>query len=544
MNQKKKRYLHRKLAVSVFWAALLFAAFIAVASFFAEFKRASDKNHTMLAQLLDTVESTAAIAAYSGNRAIGEDVLKGLLRNDSVQEARLRTDQNLDLRQARGNAPPAQDEVVRALRSPFGDGEAIGTLSVVPDARYSLQEARHSALVSAFNSAGVIGLTALMLWILVRVSLSRPLMKVSDALHAIKAGEKERLDTLPQNRNDELGQLVHDINGLLDTVQEKFEDEHRLLRQIQAVEQQLRGIFENTSAGIFLLDGRGQLQTANRTLGRVLRLPGAEACTPLGWDFSGLAFAAPEQFHALMRQADERGQVVAADLQLRNPSASPAGGWVHCLLSRHADSEGAPCFEGVVYDITERRALEMRVRHEADHDPLTGLRRRQAVERDLAKLLDAPPDGEARHVVMLLDLDNFKGINDSHGHAAGDAVLVETARRLQSYVRSGDMVARLGGDEFVVVLVDCVPLDRAREIARKLVAAITQPIALGPQLEGRVGVSIGIAVHGEQHRTLAALFEAADLAMYEVKRQGKNGFAMAGPGGAVRVEKGGAGQAA
>jgi len=543
MSRRKQRYLHRKLAVSVFWAALLFAVFIAILSFFAEFKRASDKNRVMLAQLLDTVESTAAIAAYSGNRAIGEDVLKGLLRNDIVHEARLQADQSLDLRLARDGPSVAQTELVRTLHSPFGEGEAIGTLTVVPETSFSLEEARDSALLGALNSAAVIGLTAMILLVLVRNSLSRPLTKVSDALHAIKAGEAERLDALPQNQNDELGQLVQDINSLLDKVQEKFKDERRLLRQIQAVERQLRSIFENTSAGIFLLDGRGRLQAANPTLGRVLGLPAAEADALLGEDFPGQAFATAKPFIALMRQADECGQVVAADLPLRNHGTASANAWVHCLLSRHTDSEGALCFEGVVYDITERRALEMSVRHEADHDPLTGLRRRQAIERDLATLLEAAQASESRHVVMLLDLDNFKDVNDSYGHSAGDIVLVETARRLRSCVRASDWVARLGGDEFMIVLVDCVPLGRASDIARHIVYAVTLPIPLGPQQEGQVGVSIGIAIHDQAHQTLGDLFQAADLAMYEVKRQGKNGYGMAGPDGVVKVEKIGTGRA-
>ncbi len=537
MSRRKKRYLHRKLAISVFSTALLFAVFIAMLSFFAEFRRASDKNRVMIAQLLDTVESTAAIAAYSGNRAIGEDVLKGLLRNDIVHEARLFSEQRLDLRQTRGGPSPVQAEVVRTLRSPFGEGEAIGTLSVIPEARASLQAARDGALLGAFNSATVIGMTAMILLVLIRTSLSRPLSKVSNTLHAIKAGEKERLESLSRHRDDELGQLVRDINGLLDTAQEKFEEERRLLRQIQAVERQLRGIFENTSAGIFLLDGAGRLQTANPTLGRVLGLPDEIHDTLPGRDFPELAFADAEQFHALMSQADQEGQAVAADLQLKNHVRLPSATWVHCLLSRHTDNAGVARFEGVVYDITERRALEMRVRHEADHDPLTGLRRRQAVERDLVALLETPPEGESRHVLLLLDLDNFKNINDNYGHAAGDTVLVEIARRLKSCVRGSDIVARLGGDEFVVVLVGCVPVERACDIARNIVATITLPIPLGLGLEGRVGVSIGIAVHDAQHRTIAELFADADHAMYEVKRQGKNGFAMAGPDGTVRVEK-------
>ncbi|MFM8331189.1 MAG: diguanylate cyclase domain-containing protein [Candidatus Methylumidiphilus sp.] len=539
MSERKKHYLHRQLVVSTFWVALLFAGVISAVSFFAEYRRASEKNQIMLTQLLDTMESTAAVAAYSGNRAIAEDVLKGLLRNDIVHEARLHVGERMDLRQTRNGAAPAPDTqpaVARALHSPFGEGETIGTLSVIPEARLSLQEARYSALLGALNSAGVIGLTALILLVMIRSSLSRPLLTVSSTLHAIKVGEAERITPLARHKDDELGQLVRDINALLDSAQEKFEEERRLLQQIQAVERQLRGIFENTSAGIFLLDEGGRLLTANPTLARVVGLPDEDGASLAGCEFASLAFAEPDRFHDLLHLADEQNRAVAADLQLHSRDGM-SGNWVHCLLSRHRNSDGALCFEGVAYDINERRALEMRVRHEADHDPLTGLRRRQAFERDLIKLLETAVDSDNPHAMLLLDLDNFKDINDSYGHAAGDMVLIEVARRLKGCVRSNDIVARLGGDEFVIMLANCVPMERAYDIARNLIASVIQPITIGRQITGKVGVSIGIAVHDERNPTMAELFEMADFAMYEVKRQGKNGFGIAGDDGIITVEK-------
>jgi diguanylate cyclase (GGDEF)-like protein/PAS domain S-box-containing protein len=536
MTSGKKRYLHRHLLVSFFRVALLFMVLNSLFYFALEFGRASSKSRLMLNQLLDTVESTAAIAAYSGNRAIGEDVLQGLLRNDVVHEVRLQSDLGLALNQTRPRGSSAGDEVVRTLRSPFGAGEPIGTLVLVPEERFILHEARYGALMGALNSAAVIALTTVILLILVRSSLSRPLLKVSNTLHAIKAGEKERLEPLPGHRNDELGQLVEDINALLDTVQDQFSQEQRLRQEIQAVERQLRGIFETTSAGIFVLDGSGRLRTANPTLGRVLGLDSSALEAGLGRDFPAAAFAESDRFHEIMRQAGQTAQTVAADLRLPGRGDAPPA-WVHCLLSRHVDGSGADRYEGVVYDITERRELELRFRHEADHDSLTGLYRRQAAERELAKLLDQARGAENPPAVMLLDLDNFKYVNDNHGHAAGDAVLVETARRLRSCVRSKDIVARLGGDEFAIVLVNCVPLERARSIARAIVAEVTRPIPLGAGRTARIGISIGIAIHGPRLPAMAALFEAADLAMYEVKRQGKNGFGMANPDGAVAVEQ-------
>lgn len=537
MKSSKQRHIHRQLAVSVFSAALLIAALTAALFFAIELKRANLRAEVMLNQLLDTVENTAAIAAYSGNREVGADVLRGLLRNDIVHGATLRSDQGLTLRQARDEEFPAAGEVVRALRSPFGQGESIGTLSVRGSERVILHEARHSALVGALNSTAVIAITALILLFTVRASLSRPLLKVSNTLHAIRAGRQARLEPLSGHGLDELGQLVDDINGLLDTVEGNFAEERRLHREIQAVERQLRNIFETTSAGIFVLDGEGRLRTANPTLGRVLVLPARAPKALKGWDFPALAFADPAQFRDLMRQAEERRQAVAMDLALKPRESGEAAGWVHCLLSRQTDPDGGVHFEGVVYDITERRALELQAKHEADHDLLTGLYRRQAAERELARLLAGGPGGGGPTALLLVDLDDFKRINDTHGHSAGDTVLVEVARRLKANVRPCDIAARLGGDEFMIALVNCASPERACEIARCLVADLVQPISLDSGTTDRVGASVGIAIHDARHPTLHSLFEMADRAMYEVKRRGKNGFGVAGPDGRVVVER-------
>jgi diguanylate cyclase (GGDEF)-like protein/PAS domain S-box-containing protein len=533
MITTKKRYLYHKLAKSVFWAALLLTVFTSALFFITEFKRSSEKTVVMINQLLDTVESTAAIAAYSNNSTIGEDVLKGLLRNDIVHEVSLSNTHGLQLIKARNTEVHRQAEIVRTLHSPFGDAEVIGQISVIPEAQYNLLEARHSALSSALNSSVLIGLTALIVLLMVRSSLSHPLMKVSDTLHAIKAGEQERLESLPRNWDDELGQLVEDINGLLETVQEKFRVEHKLREEIEIIEQQMRNIFETTSAGIFLLDDTGKILTANPTLSKVIELPHLSPEELLGLDFPELAFDEPALIRELMYIAAERNQSVAQDLRLKHR----VGGWVHCLLSKQTTTLPSVCFEGVVYDITDRVEAETSTRHEADHDSLTGLFSRQAAERQLIKLINSHRGKENVLVLFLLDLDFFKAVNDTYGHDAGDCVLVEVATRFGSCVRKSDIIARLGGDEFLIVLVNCVSPEYAREIARNIVDAINKPIRISSTVTVQIGVSIGIAEKVGSEQTLEELYKAADQAMYEVKHQGRNGFAMILPDGSIVTEK-------
>lgn len=168
----------------------------------------------------------------------------------------------------------------------------------------------------------------------------------------------------------------------------------------------------------------------------------------------------------------------------------------------------------------ESRALDM-----AFLDSLTGLNNQRYMHTlfDQALILATRP----HHVVAVLyiDLDNFKPINDSAGHAVGDEVLKRVAARLRTNTRSTDICARVGGDEFVVIATQLEDEDQAYEIARKLLVQLTQPM----EIEGRsysLGASIGIGLYPRHGSDLAKLLACADSAMYSVKRNGKSGCAM------------------
>lgn len=162
--------------------------------------------------------------------------------------------------------------------------------------------------------------------------------------------------------------------------------------------------------------------------------------------------------------------------------------------------------------ITEMREIERRLAHEALTDPLTGLANRAR----LTRALDALHDGTAVHAVALVDLDDFKAVNDARGHAAGDAVLIEVARRLCESVRSTDLVARLGGDEFAILF---SPGGDPEAVARRIVVSLAEPVPVDG--EGlRVGASIGLA-RVRQVDDPDRLLRAADAAMYAAKSAGK-----------------------
>lgn len=167
---------------------------------------------------------------------------------------------------------------------------------------------------------------------------------------------------------------------------------------------------------------------------------------------------------------------------------------------------------------TSQTALRLHAAHLAEAaatDPLTGLANRSGLAQKSTQML---ADGAA-HALMLLDLDRFKPINDAHGHDAGDAVLRAVAARLQAAMRAGDIVARLGGDEFVILLASPLPDDQLEALARRLEAAVRQPVDFQGQAL-TVGASTGIARSPQDGRTLTELMRSADRAMYQAKQSG------------------------
>ena len=178
---------------------------------------------------------------------------------------------------------------------------------------------------------------------------------------------------------------------------------------------------------------------------------------------------------------------------------------------------------GVARDISSRKKAEKLITFQAYHDLLTKLPNRAMLLDRLDLAIKQSVRTSETLIVMFLDLDRFKLINDSFGHVVGDQLLVEVADRLKDEIRTGDTLARLGGDEFMLLLPQPTTREQAESVAQKLIASLQQPFFLRNK-EVYINVSIGIAVFPDDSSDINTLIKNADMAMYDVKSTGKNGY--------------------
>ena len=218
------------------------------------------------------------------------------------------------------------------------------------------------------------------------------------------------------------------------------------------------------------------------------------------------AITARESINVVFRNMRKNGELFWNDLSI-TPVLDEHGATTH--------------FIGVIMDVTATKQRTAHLEHEVNHDALTGLANRNLMWDRLEQALHLSQRQKSMVGVVLIDLNNFKSINDSYGHEAGDVVLKVVARRLQASVREIDTVARMSGDEFVLVLVNQPSLRFMLRMIERLRQSLTQPVSFMHK-EIAVGASLGVAVYPHDGSTAADLVRSADVAMYHAKATGRN----------------------
>jgi len=281
----------------------------------------------------------------------------------------------------------------------------------------------------------------------------------------------------------------------------------------------LRAYIDSANDGIFVVCDEMKFLVANRHLVKWFGIPEAElVChaqrVPI-LNYLGNAGSArlfEEQFRRVVA-----GQPVRFELELVPANAEPR--WVEISMNRVEID--ASMVIGVMRDVTERRQLIETMTHYASHDDLTGLCNRREFQRQLNMLFDDASGTSAHHVLMYIDLDQFKVVNDNCGHQVGDELMCQVAGHIQRRVPPGNTLARLGGDEFGVLISDC-GIDRALSIAEGVRDSIAAFEFVWKDRAFKVSASIGVCAIDNSSVTPEAVMSAADAACYVAKDKGRN----------------------
>ena len=228
-------------------------------------------------------------------------------------------------------------------------------------------------------------------------------------------------------------------------------------------------------------------------------------------------------FYRRVRDILERTGHWAGEMWQRRKDDEEFLGWIE--MSEVRDSLGMRShFVAVVNDITDKKRAEQELRYLANYDTLTGLPNRSLLSERLGRAIVRARRQETRVAVLFLDLDRFKDINDSLGHATGDRLLKAAAVRLQSTVSASDTVARLGGDEFTVVLEDVESLMAVERMARDILTAFSTPLEVDERHDVSITPSLGISLYPDHALVPTDLLKFADTAMYQAKAEGRNTY--------------------
>lgn len=314
---------------------------------------------------------------------------------------------------------------------------------------------------------------------------------------------------------DEVGELV--LEGFIEDVTEQVAGQ----RQLQDAELRYRSIFEDSVIGMFQTSLDGRYLAANQALAQLYGYASPEDLISDLSDIGARLYVDAERRATFKHLMQTQGRVSDFESQVYRRDGS------RIWISENAHVVVSPAgellyYEGTVEDITAQYQYRQQLEHQATHDSLTGLPNRYLLQDRLQQALNLARRRRGRGILAFVDLDNFKFVNDSLGHRAGDALLVEVSQRLRAALRGSDTVARYGGDEFVLILGEC-----GGELNMQVIQRVLEVVGQPYQIEDHrlhLNCSVGLSVFPDDSEDPEALLRHADAAMHHAKSLGKGQF--------------------
>ncbi|WP_052501708.1 GGDEF domain-containing protein [Thiomicrospira microaerophila] len=310
---------------------------------------------------------------------------------------------------------------------------------------------------------------------------------------------------------DEIQMLEAFTNELIQILDRyKIEDELRLLASV----------FENSYAGIMITNAENQIIRVNRAF---VEITGYSAAEAVGKNPGFLSSNRHQQgFYQTMWEKLHQADFWRGEVWNRRKEGEVYAEMLSISLIRN-DQNQPKYYIGVFSDISTVKEGEAELIRLAHYDALTGLPNRRLLSDRIKQGLAQITRNQQHLALCFLDLDNFKPVNDTYGHQAGDEVLIEVARRLKADVRQSDSLARLGGDEFVLLMVDIENQQAVEALLARVIEHIERPIKLeSERAEVRISVSCGVVIYPQAGLDESDLLHTADALMYQAKKAGKS----------------------
>jgi diguanylate cyclase (GGDEF)-like protein/PAS domain S-box-containing protein len=457
--------------------------------------------------LYKTIAATAATAAYLVEKDLAQEVVDGLTTNEVVLNAKMIFE---DV-EVVNNANAFIEPTVFPIQSLFEADKSVGTLVIEPNIQYIEEKAKQLA---SDNSKAMIIQAFVVTVVAICITfylITRPMIKIASVLHKTVPGESNRLSVPDFHQNSELGELVRDVNILLDKTEEQFTRERKLRQEIEGLEKRFRMLFENSLSPIILMEPRGNILLFNIAFETTLEKLGLQLKKSYGPILENL-FAEPEKLLGSVEFAFANDEIATGEFKLKTTPASDSF-WVQVVVTSIINEDLREYYQITLHDISKRKKELEALAYQADFDKLTKLYNRQGLEKEIEIFTE-----QGRPFCLaLIDLNWFKRINDVYGHESGDEILVFVADRIKKTLRTQDFGGRWGGDEFVLLL-DGADEATTKNIVSRLVQRISKPYFLRKFNQNvTVGASVGAAFYPESGTVIQELINLADQAMYEVK---------------------------
>lgn len=523
----RKSILLRAATQIIGIAVIVGAAFVLLTAYLTE-QHTQRNVSRRIAELVTAVETTAQSACFSNDRVLAMEVVNRLAKHSEVLGVVVSgVDTVLAERYKETDGPSPRllakaGRIVWPIVSPFDPQQTVGEIVIDPDPEFVRAFVRKNgglvALLLGLQLLVVVGAVVATVLLLI----VRPIKKMSDKLHVMDASSISPLEMPTGHEDTEIGRLVADINQLGQRLVASRDEERQLHLQRQIGERKYHAIFENADSGIFVVNQRMALESCNRAFYRQLHLlrlihSGKEIIlTRLNW-------RSPEKLRTLMERCAAQNLSMSEDLEyVINERESS---WFNVTLT----PVGEQLIQGQITDISRHKRAEWSALREAMTDSLTGLLNRNgflqkiddeiAVSERGASTPNSAHSADSGFALLLVDLDGFRGINESMGLASGDKILNITASRLRACLKGSDIISRLGGDSFGIILRSASSENMVTSVVMRISHALKGFFEVG-NMSLQLGASIGITLFPNDGADRETLLRNAEIALDHVRKEG------------------------